>query len=146
MHNVFLMNISGEMSTGKQKTIDDYFCCPSRKQPRPEDSAIPAATSEDLPMIVETASHSALQTENIDEEPDISMPWNDFSEENSPTTSSINQPVAGNAAQTADLLDVGRLLSAYGPTPTNIPDDLKMKLLKVKDRNMWIWSFENFDL
>lgn len=134
----FSMDISGEMSTSKRKTIEDYFFPSARKLPRSEDSAAPPESSENFPVNDEIASHSAFQTDNIDNDPDnsmeLSLPRDDCSGENSPTASPTDaQPAGGNAVQTAHLLDVGRLLIEYGPKPTNIPDDLKMKLLKVNE-------------
>lgn len=131
------MDISGEMSTPKRKTIEDYLFPSARKLPRSDDSTAPPASSPNLLMNGEIVSHSALQTDNI-EKPNISMelslPQDGCSEENSATASpSDPQPADRNAVQTAHLLDVGRLLYEYGPKPTNISDDLKMKLLKVNE-------------
>lgn len=134
----FLMDVSGEMSTAKRKTIEDYFFPSAEKLPRWDDSAAQPGSSQNLPVNDEIASHSAFQTDNIDNvsviSMELSLAQDDFSEENSAVASPTDtRPCNGNAGPAVDLLDVGRLLNAYGPMATNIPDDLKLKLLKVNE-------------
>lgn len=128
-----------EMADRRRKSIADYFNQSARKQPRSDESASTSNSGQNLSVSDEISSHPPLSVDNDDSnapESDLSiffaLPPNESSGSTSANDSLFPQPAATSTNQTANLLDVGRVLQVYGPTATRAPDDLKLKLLKVR--------------